>query len=185
MDANSKEVPERTLNDKWINSMPLEGRNNILSIEMRLPFPGEINTDPYMDMSALFPKLRNITYFFDSVTREDFASPFSYVSGQKQSTRDDYVKFFATLKELMPKAANVYLDFAMVENYEKSNDLISAATTVLSNDDTGEYRRGSSKHVEQEEAWAKEYHDRDDAVMKLLREENGEGANYYEDQLGY
>lgn len=174
-----KEIIASTVNDKWISSMPLQGRNNITNIEMRLPVVNEIETNPYGDMSSLFPSLRIVTYFFDDLTH-DGAGRYGF---GEALTREDHVIFFTTLKQLMPQPAKVELDSFGLDEYPRYADLISAASEVFGFDNS--QKSASSKFIEQENRWAQEFHDRDNAVMKFLEETGPDEAGGMQFELGY
>lgn len=177
---HGKEIIAKTVNDKWINSIPVEGRNNITNIELRLPVMDELTTNPYGDMSSLFPNLRTVTYFFDDLTHDGAGR---YGFGIVKLTRDDHVHFFTTLKQLMPQSARVGLDSFGLDEYPRYADLISAASEVFGFDNS--QKNASSRFLEQENRWAQEFDGRDIAVMKVLRETIPDEADTYELELGY
>lgn len=184
-------------NSKWLHSMPLECRNNITSIELRLPIPDERDLSAYCSMTKLFPRLRTMTMFFDKYSTRRLADRITPLNDFESM---EYVEFYFGLKRLLPRCSTVRFDDTVIASdcvvdeddldgdepsslYDSLMEIVYNVWYIPMNEVGGleggqsyYVKGGQSYFVTQEEEWADTWYERDCELYHLLIEEYGQRA---------
>ncbi|KAI5203329.1 hypothetical protein E4T39_04218 [Aureobasidium subglaciale] len=109
--GDPKPHTEYPLNDRWIRNMPPRGRNLIKTLEIWLPLPHTSFPHPrWQDMRDLFPGLKSLTLFVDIYNQLEHAAWHGITLPPVS-----YEPCFQSLKQKMPQAKQVFVDFRSFE----------------------------------------------------------------------